>query len=220
MKIKDLFEYQNTGLYFEKPEKCKEHEKDFFGYLNKERSTEMVSSVSSIGNLQPVLLTKDYFIISGKNRVDACKVSGKKVLAVRFLEDLPPEIIRKAIAHTNFVTRSNNDSDRKVQIYKNYREWIGKEATLSYIAKETGVSLSKIKQIHLAYRDREKFKNKEFKLTEQEISEGKKLFIKLEKILNEIRPLKREYEKNLALLKKIAPMTYWNKLRSNIKKGK
>jgi ParB/RepB/Spo0J family partition protein len=51
---------------------------------------DLAESIQRIGQLQPIIITKDYKLIAGERRLEACK-SIRRMVEARFFEDLSPE---------------------------------------------------------------------------------------------------------------------------------
>lgn len=136
---------------------------EFFDDINGEEYERFKKSIQNDGILSPILVSPDMTVISGHQRLKACKDLGIKLVPVMIREDLTEEDEKlKILLAANFGRTKNDESkQRKVAVeYVNLcgrklgdNQWVvDNRLSISEIAKQLGTSETSLKELLLIER--------------------------------------------------------------------
>lgn len=124
---------------------------------------ELAESIRAVGLINPPVVTRDYVLVAGERRLEACRSLGWSSIPIQFVDDLDPDMLHlieleENVKRVDLTWQEHNDA---IAQYHKLRTAASKEWTKAQTARELGMNDSTVNK-HLAVAAEREAKPEDF----------------------------------------------------------
>ncbi|MEI7491321.1 MAG: ParB N-terminal domain-containing protein [Bacteroidota bacterium] len=115
-----------------------------YGYTD---NTELTEKIKSSGWIKPILVTKDYMVISGHRRIEVCKTLGISEIECEIVDDDPLKQLELFVSENFYRVKTTTQLMKESEIYFDIEKKKAYQRIMSGVTPETGMTSGRTTEI-------------------------------------------------------------------------